>query len=330
MNELELNQGLETEDDNQQIVDQVEEVEDQGSQVEQPDEGTPDDNEESDKPEFSLDEDGNLQWNLDDDESEEDSSAKEQPTNDGAEITEPEDDVFKVKVNGEEVEVTKEELLKGYMRQADYTKKTQSLANERRSLEQSRPSQTRQPQQYQQTSLVANQEPSQNLNDVAKQMAARNLGLDSVEELSELDFDHITAVVEAKNALIQQSNSLQQRKTAMDNLETQLRAEDPAYDVIMANVNDKMADLPYRKFEELRKAYETGNTEPLRAFYQEMAKEYYSKSIQKVAAKKVDPPKVIASNTVPQQQKTKKIDFRKIGSLSADEKAQLLIDMGIV
>jgi hypothetical protein len=42
---------------------------------------------------------------------------------------------YKVKVGGEETEVTLNELIKGYQRGADYTKKTMRLADERRSIE---------------------------------------------------------------------------------------------------------------------------------------------------------------------------------------------------
>lgn len=47
----------------------------------------------------------------------------------------PQPDKFTVKVNGEELEVTKDELLRGYQREADYTRKTQKLAEERRVVE---------------------------------------------------------------------------------------------------------------------------------------------------------------------------------------------------
>lgn len=42
---------------------------------------------------------------------------------------------FRLKVNGEEVEVTLDELQKGYSRTADYTRKTQELANQRKAAE---------------------------------------------------------------------------------------------------------------------------------------------------------------------------------------------------
>lgn len=47
----------------------------------------------------------------------------------------PEPDKFVVKVDGKELEVTKDELLRGYQREADYTRKTQKLAEERRTVE---------------------------------------------------------------------------------------------------------------------------------------------------------------------------------------------------
>jgi hypothetical protein len=49
--------------------------------------------------------------------------------------TEPEEPRYRVKVGGEEAEVTLNELVKGYQRGADYTKKTMRLADERRSIE---------------------------------------------------------------------------------------------------------------------------------------------------------------------------------------------------
>lgn len=42
---------------------------------------------------------------------------------------------YRVKVNGDEAEVTLDELVKGYQREADYTKKTQTLAEQRKAVE---------------------------------------------------------------------------------------------------------------------------------------------------------------------------------------------------
>ena len=49
-----------------------------------------------------------------------------------------EEEVFVLKVNGEDTEVSFDELLEGYSRQSDYTKKTQALAEDRKEIEQVR------------------------------------------------------------------------------------------------------------------------------------------------------------------------------------------------
>ena len=69
--------------------------------------------------------------------SEYDEEGSEDQTDD-EEVEEPESDepdLYSVTVDGEEHEVTFDELLKGYSRQSDYTKKTQSLATERKEIE---------------------------------------------------------------------------------------------------------------------------------------------------------------------------------------------------
>ena len=66
---------------------------------------------------------------LEDDESEE--SDEEEVEDESEETT-----LYTVTVDGEEHEVTEEELVKGYSRQADYTRKTQQLAEHRKQIDQ--------------------------------------------------------------------------------------------------------------------------------------------------------------------------------------------------
>jgi hypothetical protein len=68
------------------------------------------------------------------DEAEEDSEDVEGEEED-AEEEAPVESKFVVKVDGKELEVDKEELIRGYQREADYTRKTQKLAEERRLVE---------------------------------------------------------------------------------------------------------------------------------------------------------------------------------------------------
>jgi hypothetical protein len=84
-----------------------------------------------------------------DEENESDARAESDPENEDDLDPEDEDDLdseeeddeedeegapetYRVKVDGEEIEVTLEELTKGYSRNADYTRKTQALAEQRR------------------------------------------------------------------------------------------------------------------------------------------------------------------------------------------------------
>lgn len=58
------------------------------------------------------------------------------------------DPVFKVKVDGEEVEVKQSELIAGYTRQADYTRKTMALGEERKAFNQEAEAVRAERQQY--------------------------------------------------------------------------------------------------------------------------------------------------------------------------------------
>ena len=319
---------------NEQVQTEQEEV-NQEQPVEQVQEDTP----QSEQPEFVLDQDGNLQWNtnefdhLDEEDSDGEPTPQEQPQQEEQEEPEEqpqEEPKYKVKVGNEEVEVTQEELVRGYMRQSDYTRKTQELANQRHQFEQLY-RQPINPHPYEQPTQT--QQQVENLNDIAKRLAAQSLGLNSPDDLSELDFDHITAVVEAKQMLINQRNAMMTRQQNINNLEMQLRSEEPKYDDIMANINEAMQNLPVSKFNQLKLAYSQGNPEPLREFFKEMQKDYYANVIQKVEQKKSKPvPKVIPTSNTPVEQpkQNKRIDFRKFGQLSTDQKAKMLLDMGFV
>jgi len=67
----------------------------------------------------------------------EEEESEEEEDSENADERAPEgEDFYAVTVNGEEQEVTLDELVKGYSRQSDYTRKTQELAEQRKSFEQ--------------------------------------------------------------------------------------------------------------------------------------------------------------------------------------------------
>ena len=70
----------------------------------------------------------------DDEEFDDEDELDEEQTNVEEEALQPQ--TFTVKVDGQEVEVTQEELINGYSRQQDYTRKTQELSQQRKTIEQ--------------------------------------------------------------------------------------------------------------------------------------------------------------------------------------------------
>lgn len=58
-----------------------------------------------------------------------------EPDSNRSEEGDDDSDVYAVKVDGKEIEVSLNELIAGYSRQSDYTKKTQALSEERKSIE---------------------------------------------------------------------------------------------------------------------------------------------------------------------------------------------------
>ena len=70
----------------------------------------------------------------DEEEFDEEDELDEEQTN--VEEEAPQLQTFTVKVDGQEVEVTQEELINGYSRQQDYTRKTQELSQQRKTIEQ--------------------------------------------------------------------------------------------------------------------------------------------------------------------------------------------------
>ncbi len=108
------------------LLDSAEEpVEEKKEEEEQP---STDDVEESDESEEEPEEAEEEESPDTDDESPEDEETEDEEVEEST--------VYTVKVNGQDVEVSEDELIKGYSRQSDYTQKTQELAEYRRQLEQ--------------------------------------------------------------------------------------------------------------------------------------------------------------------------------------------------
>ena len=118
-----------------------------GAQVEG-EEPEAEETEESEADAVEEPEDGDDEADAEDDE-DSDTSDDEDDDSEGEEDDEGDDEpVFKVKVSGEELEVPQSELIAGYARQADYTKKTQALSEERKAFQAEAESVRAERQQY--------------------------------------------------------------------------------------------------------------------------------------------------------------------------------------
>ena len=103
--------------------------EEQPAQEEQPSEETEDVESSDETTEETEEGEETESEDVDDDESEE-SEEDEVEDEDESEST-----VYTVKVNGQDVEVSEDELIKGYSRQQDYTQKTQQLAEYKKQMD---------------------------------------------------------------------------------------------------------------------------------------------------------------------------------------------------
>lgn len=99
-----------------------------------PDEDTQDEAE-AQEPEEAQDDAEETEAGYAEDEDEQSDPDEEDDTEEVIEQELPDDLTIKVKLDGEEAEVTLDELRKGYSRYSDYTRKTQALAEERKSFQ---------------------------------------------------------------------------------------------------------------------------------------------------------------------------------------------------
>ena len=113
-----------------------------------------------------------------DEETEEEEEAEEAEEESEEPDVEEEEELYKVKVDGSEQEVTLDELLSGYSRQSDYTKKTQQIAQERQQMSQLQ-------QQWQQEMIAAQTERQQYIDALGQVV---NQSMTGLEEYANIDW----------------------------------------------------------------------------------------------------------------------------------------------
>jgi hypothetical protein len=117
---------------------------------------------------------------------EEESEEEDEPEEEEEESEESDDEgeeefLYAVKVDGEEQEVTLDELLKGYSRQSDYTKKTQELSSDRRGMEEL--------QQKYNSEMTQIQAERQQYTEYLNQIVENSMG--GLDKYANLDWDRL-------------------------------------------------------------------------------------------------------------------------------------------
>lgn len=269
-------------------------------QAEQADTGTESQKKEEEKePDVYIDEDGNLKISdemLGLEPVSKENSAQEEPQK---QETTDKPQLYKVKVNGEEVEVTLDELLSGYSRTADYTKKTTEVANERKAIESLKAEIGEQMRALDlQTRYGVPITP-----DLQRQISAQADNILRNQYGTDVD-DMSTQYQDARAMLINQLTARHsdaiKAKQRITKTEQYLRSREPNFDKINDLAMQIASQMPAYQFERLRNAEAVGDPAPMLEVFDVARQRFYGAQAQPT----VQPPQPASTTqtqTVPQQ-----------------------------
>ena len=282
---------------------------------------------------FAIDDDGNVVF------ADGDEFDFEQDSSDVEEEQPQTPETYTVKVGGEDVEVTMDELMNGYMRTADYTRKTQALAEERRMLAQQTVPQQQQPSQQVSQEPQA-QEPDikeyyRQLAEYAKGQVEHNLGA----EYDEFNPVHVAAladeVANVKSYIVQQQIAQQEQQATMNEFAGmyQKYAQDPNFHEIDRMAQEELQRLPYNVATKVMEAVKTYNTPVVDEYMAAIRDKYYGRLGTNSQAKpqaKPKPPYAEASGQgTTQELPRQKFDPRQLGRMSLDQQAAVFSKLGL-
>lgn len=284
------------------------------------------------------------------DDTDEDSDAE--PEEQAEEQPQPEQpQTFTVKVNGVDQQVTLDELRNGYMMHADYTRKSQALADERRRLEaqygprnpqQGQPVQPPQPQAQNQPPKVDPKEYYKTLSDYAIKRVQENLG----EDFDEYNPVHQAALadeISTIKAQMYERNVGQQRLQAVYNKYSQ----DPNIAEIDRYAAQRLQQLPYQQAVQIQQALRNNDARVIDAYMGAVRDEYYrargyipvSEAQARQSQPVATPPKQVAKQKPPFAEPTgvqkntpkteRKIDYSKLGKMTLEDQAKLVSQLGL-
>lgn len=305
---------------------------------------------------FGIDEDGNITFSdaffgYNSDEGDE-----PEPTQEPPQEPQPQNDMQTVRVDGQDVQVSMDEMRNGYMRQADYTRKTQELAQQRQQLEQQRQMMMQQMANNPQYANPQPQAPQKTPEQVQQEAAANQRAYldqvdayckDRVKQLFGEDFDeynskHMAAYVNevgnVKAATLQRVNEMKQQEAEKAAAAQRINAvtakyqQDPNFNAINQLALNNLQNLPYKMYVEVQNALKTGNAQVIDNYMQAVSNIYYNRGNQPQQApqpvpqpapqQQVRPNYVEPTNnraTMPQAQRT--MDYSALGHMTNDQQA---------
>lgn len=305
---------------------------------------------------FGIDENGDVFFNGNrmlsfDGEDDEDPAPETQDSEEG-QTTEPEPEnkapepqMYTVKVDGQELQVPLEELLNGYQRQADYSRKTQALADERRQL-QAQMAQYQQPQTQPQTqepqqSQVSQAEYYNKLTEFAKGEVEKHLGT----EFDELNPVHIAALADSVATIKAQIYEQQAVQKNFTHVVNQFR-QDPNFDEIDRYAQWRLQNMPYQQAVKIQNALDNYDAEIVGQFMTAARNEYYGMMNTQHNQQNTPPPAVpnipqptnkpkppvvegAGSSERPPKSATQQVDFKSLGRMTNDELVKVFQQTGL-
>jgi len=257
---------------------------------------------------------------------------------------------YKVIVQGEVQYVPLEELIKGYQRQSDYTRKTQKLSEEKKQLQEEKKKIEDLLKSVElQAQYKLNADELKSVVEQATNIVKNQYGLDEYDENYETIKSAI--VTELANEIKAQKEA-EQKFLAVENY---LKQNDPDYDAISALALEIYEnELPLAQVKRLQAARAKGDPMPFLDLYR-LASERYHAQKQKPKPQegqgnlftdaaqtqtsptgtqpkqKVEPPTVEGSyGATEEEAPKKKIDFTQLRGKSTADQARILLELGLV
>mgnify|MGYP001350189106 CR=1 FL=1 len=207
--------------------------------------------------------------------------------------------------------------------QADYTRKTQALAEQRKKL--SVPEETPPPvQQFQpqpEQAPVSEQSYMEWFGGAAKDVACRMLGIQP-DKFDEFNPQHIVGLNLATTRLneeiqrqAQQRQALETRKQQYSEMLEELRSSEPHFAEIDAWGRTYVESLPYTEYSRVMKTFASGDMAAIKTELLKIRKAWYDKQTV------TQTPPVLESAGSDQTPPRKRVPLDRLGSMSEDEQA---------